>query len=442
MIIEDETDRGGKDNPIRYSGYQYDEETGLYYLNARMYDPVIARFMQEDTYRGEPNDPLSLNLYTYCQNEPIMYWDPSGHADAYNHMMIGYDFLRAENLLSELTQEELQMFLLGTVYPDFPYRGSYKGIDTGELAQALFYTQDGLYQIARLEKKYEREITAFKRAKNIIQFVDNPVSFSISYLGERIKGAIKESRPYKTAEYWFWQSDLMGQILNKANENEKWSPVVNPFYQSHYGENLYWHSTAKEGWSAEYTMEKLREDTTFHMNKFIDYKDAGNMTEAYFHLGILTHYITDSWTPSHAVRNDKDEITLLQIYSRQDKNAHHYYDDLYATSSYEYNKALGSIRMMYEDLLNNETDASKYFILSPNARTGVTEDTRQKSMLEIFLTSSWEHPEKKGDKANKHLTINEMFEPLYENNTIPDETLEEYFNLNRYDDVQNIIKPW
>ena len=54
---------GEANNNILYSGYQYDKETGLYYLNARMYDPKIARFLQEDTYTGDSNDPLSLNLY-------------------------------------------------------------------------------------------------------------------------------------------------------------------------------------------------------------------------------------------------------------------------------------------------------------------------------------------------------------------------------------------
>ncbi|MHB1395126.1 MAG: RHS repeat-associated core domain-containing protein, partial [Clostridia bacterium] len=63
----------------RYAGYQYDEETEIYYLNARYYDPKIARFLTEDTYRGEANDPLSLNLYTYSHNEPVMYGDPTGH---------------------------------------------------------------------------------------------------------------------------------------------------------------------------------------------------------------------------------------------------------------------------------------------------------------------------------------------------------------------------
>ncbi len=67
---------------ILYAGYQYDPETGLYYLNARMYDPVTARFIQEDTYLGSRNDALSLNLYTYCHNEPMMYSDPTGHKES------------------------------------------------------------------------------------------------------------------------------------------------------------------------------------------------------------------------------------------------------------------------------------------------------------------------------------------------------------------------
>jgi len=69
---------GTFDNQFRYAGYQYDSETKLYYLQSRMYDPALARFLQEDSFRGRMNDPLSLNLYTYCHNNPIMYWDPTG----------------------------------------------------------------------------------------------------------------------------------------------------------------------------------------------------------------------------------------------------------------------------------------------------------------------------------------------------------------------------
>ncbi|RCX08177.1 RHS repeat-associated protein [Anaerobacterium chartisolvens] len=72
---------------IRYAGEFYDEETGLYYLRARYYDPYIGRFISEDTYTGNPSDPLSLNLYTYCHNEPIMYVDPTGHKEELDKMI-------------------------------------------------------------------------------------------------------------------------------------------------------------------------------------------------------------------------------------------------------------------------------------------------------------------------------------------------------------------
>ncbi|MCE3202638.1 RHS repeat domain-containing protein [Paenibacillus sonchi] len=66
-------------NPFKYTGEMYDEETGLYYLRARYYDPSIGRFLNEDTYEGKIDNPLSLNLYTYVENNPLNFTDPSGH---------------------------------------------------------------------------------------------------------------------------------------------------------------------------------------------------------------------------------------------------------------------------------------------------------------------------------------------------------------------------
>ncbi|QMV42441.1 RHS repeat-associated core domain-containing protein [Cohnella cholangitidis] len=73
---------------IRYAGEFYDAETGLYYLRARYYDPYIGRFISEDTYEGKINDPLSLNRYTYANNDPIMYVDPTGHAAKKNNATV------------------------------------------------------------------------------------------------------------------------------------------------------------------------------------------------------------------------------------------------------------------------------------------------------------------------------------------------------------------
>lgn len=62
------------ENRFKFNGQQYDPVSRQYYLRARYYNPVIGRFTQEDTYRGD-----GLNLYAYCANNPVYYVDPSGH---------------------------------------------------------------------------------------------------------------------------------------------------------------------------------------------------------------------------------------------------------------------------------------------------------------------------------------------------------------------------
>jgi RHS repeat-associated protein len=63
------------ENRFCFAGEQYDSVSQQYYLRARFYNPVIGRFTQEDTYRGD-----GLNLYAYCRNNPVYYVDPSGHS--------------------------------------------------------------------------------------------------------------------------------------------------------------------------------------------------------------------------------------------------------------------------------------------------------------------------------------------------------------------------
>ena len=68
-------------NPIRYRGYYYDDDTDLYYCNARYYSPKWRRFISPDsTSYLAPESVNGLNLYCYCNNDPINYADPSGYS--------------------------------------------------------------------------------------------------------------------------------------------------------------------------------------------------------------------------------------------------------------------------------------------------------------------------------------------------------------------------
>lgn len=70
-------------NPFIYRGYYFDSESNLFYLNSRYYDSEVGRFISPDVVsilddtKGQIN---GLNLYMYCSDNPIIYYDPSGQS--------------------------------------------------------------------------------------------------------------------------------------------------------------------------------------------------------------------------------------------------------------------------------------------------------------------------------------------------------------------------
>ena len=65
-------------NTNTYTGHTYDQDAGLIDMRARVYDANVGRFLQEDTYAGTMQNPLSQNRYAYVMNNPVNYWDPTG----------------------------------------------------------------------------------------------------------------------------------------------------------------------------------------------------------------------------------------------------------------------------------------------------------------------------------------------------------------------------
>jgi RHS repeat-associated protein len=65
--------------PYKYTGQELDASTGLYDYGARLYDPMLGRFIGADSIVPDHDNPQDLNRYTYAGNNPFRYIDPSGH---------------------------------------------------------------------------------------------------------------------------------------------------------------------------------------------------------------------------------------------------------------------------------------------------------------------------------------------------------------------------
>ena len=78
----------GKRNPFRYRGYIYDEETGLYYLRSRYYNPAVGRFVNADTLIGELNELFAHNSFAYCMNAPAQCKDSDGQCPSWATKLI------------------------------------------------------------------------------------------------------------------------------------------------------------------------------------------------------------------------------------------------------------------------------------------------------------------------------------------------------------------
>ena len=78
-------------NPLRYRGYYYDAETGLYYLMSRYYDPATCRFVNADGYASTGQGITGYNMFSYCNDNPISLCDSDGTVPLRNTMTMMTD---------------------------------------------------------------------------------------------------------------------------------------------------------------------------------------------------------------------------------------------------------------------------------------------------------------------------------------------------------------
>lgn len=118
---------GAEVSDYKFTDQELDAESGLYNYNARLYDPVLGRFISPDTIVQDPYDPQTLNRYSYARNNPLIYTDPSGH-------IFGID-----NLIGAVVGA-----VIGGVTSAVTGGDVWEGVVTGAITGALFAYAPGI----------------------------------------------------------------------------------------------------------------------------------------------------------------------------------------------------------------------------------------------------------------------------------------------------------
>jgi len=117
---EIKTNTGSINARYKFTGKEFDAESGLYYYGARYYDPKLARFTSADTIVPIPFYPQTYNRYAYAYNNPIVLRDLDGHEpedywDTWNY------WYGSEDLFDTDLNDFIFSLLMGDSYPDIKF---------------------------------------------------------------------------------------------------------------------------------------------------------------------------------------------------------------------------------------------------------------------------------------------------------------------------------
>jgi RHS repeat-associated protein len=143
-------DTSGTPTSYRFTGQREDATIGLYFYNARFYDPALGRFISADTIVPSPGNPQSLNRYSYCLGNPVKYTDPTG--------------LFSEEEIMDIYgvgtwEQALALFEMGgRLEGRWGWLGLLREARVGDIVDILEYADDGVGYWAGVFAKQDGEI--------------------------------------------------------------------------------------------------------------------------------------------------------------------------------------------------------------------------------------------------------------------------------------------
>ena len=239
-------------NPFRYRGYVYDEETGLYYVSSRYYDPEIGRWINTDTTdvleaKGDLND---RNLFAYCDNNPVMRVDHGGEFWDTIFDVVSLVASVAEvivNPTSGAAWAGLAADVVCTIVPGLTGGGAIvkaitKADNVVDTAKSIYKAADKASDIRRATGSYA---IAYKSGKNYIGTLDRVLAIksaqrnATKYSDEVASISWKSAPNNRTAFIDEYQSMCRyggpnnRAIGNASSYNQIWSPGRNYYHSDH-----------------------------------------------------------------------------------------------------------------------------------------------------------------------------------------------------------------
>ncbi|MCK4735244.1 MAG: hypothetical protein KAT65_22515, partial [Methanophagales archaeon] len=195
-------------NPYRFTGREYDEDTGLYYYRARYYDAEVGRFLSEDSIGGIDGP----NLYVYAKNNPVNFVDPSGEAIVVSALGI---YMGISGVIGAIT-EGYSSYLQYEGDLAHTIAGACRGFGSGALGaySKIPGTSEFINQATQI-------LSGEKKIRGNIKEIGGTIAISVLLDSFKLKkkGLYKSIRPYVQGKGSILRMSIYGDLFERGSQN-------------------------------------------------------------------------------------------------------------------------------------------------------------------------------------------------------------------------------
>ncbi len=267
------------------------------------YDPSEGRFISEDTYLGDPGNPPSLHRYLYAYSNPTVYTDLTGNMSLKDHRLTSKNSFEEaiDKGYFERPQDESffrRNLQIGSMLPDVQYEEFAEANYLHAFEERLPYAEK-IRSMKETIKKYKEQVI------------------------DGVKAVVKNIAPgtyltVETGKHAWDDSDFKKPLIDKVAEVVPEVKDVD-ILRTHFYDKQWQHGMGED---AEAIRESLISDTVDWVISYKKFVKNGETGKAAQELGVVLHYVEDTWTPSHVARDEQGNIKFMFDYTKQSPTLH------------------------------------------------------------------------------------------------------------------------